>query len=112
MEIFTVESTLVCTQRVSGLQHVSLRVLRDARGKRQVATDPVGARVGNWVFTMNGSAARWAMGDFSVLTDLTIGGIIDFWPDESAPRATASAAPGQADNGSTKDSVGRRHEDG
>lgn len=91
MEIFQVESSLVCTQRTSGLQHVSLRVLRDANGKRQVATDPVGTRIGNWVFTMNGSAARWAMGDFSVHTDLTIGGIIDFWPEE-ADTATPSAA--------------------
>jgi carboxysome peptide B len=77
MDIFQVESALVCTRRVNGLKHVSLRVLRDANGKRQVATDPVGARAGNQVFTVAGSAARYAQGDFGVLTDLTIGGIID-----------------------------------
>ena len=83
MEILQVESALVCTRRVDGLQHVSLRVLRDKKGKRSVAVDPVGARKGNWVFTASGSAARYAAGEFSVLTDLTIAGIIDFWEDES-----------------------------
>jgi ethanolamine utilization protein EutN len=83
MEILRVEAPLVCTRRVDGLNKVSLRVLRDAAGKRQVAVDAVGAREGNWVFTVSGSAARYAAGDFSVLTDLTIGGIIDHWPDDS-----------------------------
>ncbi|HSH30257.1 MAG TPA: carboxysome peptide B, partial [Thiohalobacter sp.] len=76
MEIFQVEAPLVCTRRVEGLKQISLRVLRNAAGKRQVAVDPVGARPGNWVFTVSGSAARYAAGDFGVLTDLTIGGII------------------------------------
>jgi ethanolamine utilization protein EutN len=79
MEILQVEAPLVCTRRIKGLQHISLRVLRGLNGKRQVAVDPVGARTGNWVFTVNGSAARYAVGDFNVLTDLTIGGIIDNW---------------------------------
>lgn len=79
MEILQVESALVCTRRIPGLHATSLRVLRSPDGKRQVAVDPVGARPGNWVYTVSGSAARYAAGDFSVLTDLTIGGIIDFW---------------------------------
>ena len=79
MEILQVEAALVCTRRIDGLQATSLRVLRAADGKRQVAVDPVGARPGNWVYTVSGSAARYAAGNFSVLTDLTIGGIIDFW---------------------------------
>ena len=83
MEIHKVEAPLVCTQRVAGLQHVSLRVLfNPTTGKRQVAVDPVGSREGNWVFTSLGSAARYAAGDFEVLTDLTICGIIDFWDEE------------------------------
>ena len=45
--------------------------------KRQV--DPVGAREGNWVFTSSGSAARFACPNPEVQTDLTIGGIIDYW---------------------------------
>jgi carboxysome peptide B len=77
MEILKVESPLVCTHRVSGLEKMSLRVLRDRLGNQHVAVDPVGARPGNWVFTSSGSAARYAAGDFSVQTDLTIAGIID-----------------------------------
>lgn len=79
MDVFQVEAPLVCTSRADGLHQVSLRVLRDSAGKRQVAVDPVGARNGDWVFTVNGSAARYAAGDFAILTDLTIGGIIDEW---------------------------------
>lgn len=79
MEIMQVEDPLVCTSRIGGLAQTSLRILRDRYGKLQVAVDPVGARKGNWVFTSSGSAARYATGNFDVLTDLTIGGIIDFW---------------------------------
>ncbi|HDP88511.1 MAG TPA: carboxysome peptide B [Thioalkalivibrio sp.] len=79
MDILQVEMPLVCTRRIAGLKQASLRVLRDESGKRHVAVDPVGAREGNWVFTVSGSAARYAAGDFEVLTDLTIGGIIDQW---------------------------------
>ena len=83
MEILQVEAPLVCTRRIDGLQQSSLRVLRDARGNKHVAIDPVGAREGNWVFTVSGSAARYAAGDFTILTDLTISGIIDFWDTDS-----------------------------
>ena len=84
MEIFQVESPLVCTRRVDGLKHIGLRVLCDMNGKRSVAVDTIGARDGNWVFTVNGSAARYAAGDFNILTDLTIGGIIDSWDVQSS----------------------------
>lgn len=86
MEILQVEAALVCTRRIEGLQSMSLRVLRASNGKRQVAVDPIGARPGNWVYTVSGSAARYASGDFAVLTDLTIGGIIDFWEPQSDGR--------------------------
>jgi ethanolamine utilization protein EutN len=92
MEIYQVEGALVCTRRIAGLKHVSLRVLRDVKGRRQVATDPVGARPGNHVFTVSGSAARYAAGDFGVLTDLTIGGIIDAWCEESVVSAPVRKA--------------------
>ena len=82
MEIMQAEDTLVCTNRSPGLQHMSLRVLRDRYGKPQVAVDPVGVRPGNWVFTSSGSAARYASGDFRIHTDLTIAGIIDFWDSD------------------------------
>jgi carboxysome peptide B len=94
MEIFRVEAPLVCTRRVAGLKQTSLRVLRDASGRRQVAVDPVGARSGNQVFTVSGSAARYAAGDFGVLTDLTIGGIIDLREDASGmPAASSEKGP-------------------
>lgn len=82
MELLRVESPLVCTRRAEGLKQMSLRVLKDKKGARHVAVDPVGVREGNWVFTVSGSAARYAAGDFGVLTDLTIAGIIDDWHED------------------------------
>ena len=80
MQILQVEGPLVCTSRVEGMKHSVFRIVRDSSGNRQVATDPVGARPGSWVFLASGSAARYAAGDFEILTDLTIAGIIDEWP--------------------------------
>nr|AUG32876.1 putative carboxysome peptide B [Paulinella longichromatophora] len=78
-----VTGSLFCTQRVDGLSHMNLRILRNEKGKQLIAVDPVGANEGNWVFTASGSAARFACLDPSTFTDLTIGGIIDNWiPDE------------------------------
>jgi carboxysome peptide B len=82
MDIYQVESPLVCTRRIDGLKQISLRIVRDLKGKQMVAVDPVGVREGNWVFTASGSAARFAAGDFEILTDLTIGGIIDNWQSD------------------------------
>ena len=79
MEIMQVCSELVATRRVAGLKKMSLRVLADEQGKLSVACDPVGVPPGKWVFTVSGSAARYAAGDVTVLTDLTIAGIIDQW---------------------------------
>ncbi len=91
MDINQVVGTLYCTQRVAGLEHCALRVLKDHKGKLLVATDPVGTRPGNWVFTTSGSAARYAMGDPDVLTDLTIGGIIDDWAPETVGMPATAA---------------------
>ena len=79
MEIMRVRDDLVCTRRVPGLKTASLRVLESQSGGLMVASDPVGVPVGKWVFTSSGSAARWAMNDYEVTTDLTICGIIDHW---------------------------------
>jgi carboxysome peptide B len=92
MEINQVVGTLYCTQGVPGLDHCALRILQDRKGKLQVATDPVGTRPGNWVFTTSGSAARYAMGNPDILTDLTIGGIIDDWAPETVAQPQAPAA--------------------
>ncbi len=83
MDIYQAEKTLVCTSRVPGLKQTNLRVLRNAKGAKVVATDPVGVREGNWVFTASGSAARYAVGDPEVQTDLTIAGIIDNWQEDA-----------------------------
>lgn len=79
MEIMRVMDELVCTQRVPGLKSASLRVLETQTGGLLVASDPVGVPIGKWVFTASGSAARWAMPDSNITTDLTICGIIDNW---------------------------------
>lgn len=79
MEIMQVHDDLVTTRCVGGLQAVSLRVLKDYKGKLCVACDPVGVPPGQWVVTVSGSAARHAMPSFSTTTDLTIAGIIDDW---------------------------------
>ena len=83
MDIYQADKTLVCTSRVPGLKQMSLRILRNKKGNKVVATDPVGVREGNWVFTASGSAARYASGDFEIQTDLTIAGIIDNWQEDS-----------------------------
>jgi len=90
MLIQQVADTLVCTSRHEGLKHHHLRILRDVKGKLSVAVDPVGSREGNWVYTVSGSAARFAVGDPEVLTDLTICGIIDQW-DEDDAQSTGNA---------------------
>ena len=79
MEILQVVGSLTCTQRHPGLQQSSLRVLKDINGKIHVAVDPCGCQDGNWVFVVSGSAARYAWDDPAILTDLTVGGIIDYW---------------------------------
>ena len=96
MEIKQVVGTLYCTYRIPGLYHCSLRILQDPAGKKVVATDPVGVRPGNWVFTVSGSAGRYAMGDPKILTDLAIGGIIDDWDAENSDSG-AESVPSRAD---------------
>ena len=78
--ICQVTGSLVCSSRIDGLKYTVFRVVRDAFGKPQAATDPVGAKDGDWVFLATGTAARFAAGDYNVLTDLTICGVIDQWP--------------------------------
>ncbi|MEW5891571.1 MAG: carboxysome peptide B [Pseudomonadota bacterium] len=81
MEIMRVVDELVCTRRVPGLQAASLRILASQQGVLSVATDPVGVPPGKWVYTTSGSAARLAMKDARITTDLTICGIIDNWDE-------------------------------
>jgi carboxysome peptide B len=83
MDILRVVDELVCTRRVPGMHSCSLRVLASESGALSVATDPVGAPPGKWVFVTAGSAARLAMKDATTITDLTICGIIDRWGEEA-----------------------------
>lgn len=82
MNIHRVLRDLVTTARIPDLQNRSLRVVEDDSGDLEVALDPVGTRPGDFVITMRTSAARHATGDPSITTDLTIGGIIDYWTEE------------------------------
>lgn len=82
MNIQRVVGDLVTTERLASLKYQSLRVVEDDSGDLEVAVDPVGTRPGDFVITIATSAARHATGDFSITTDLTIGGIIDHWSEE------------------------------
>ena len=82
MNIQRVVSDLVATSRSPTLHSKSLRVVEDDSGDLEVALDPVGAKPGDFVITISTSAARHATGDFSITSDLTIGGIIDHWSEE------------------------------
>jgi carboxysome peptide B len=90
MVILQVEGSLTCTSRVEGLKHSVFRIVRDTAGKRQVASDPVGCKPGDWVFLSTGTAARFGCGDPETLTDLSILGIIDQWPPLEEAGAKAS----------------------
>ena len=87
MDIMSVQSDLVATRRLEGLGGISLKVVTDGQGGIEVACDPVGVPPGKWVITTRGTSARYATGSSSVLTDLTICGIIDNWTNTPAPIA-------------------------
>ena len=82
MNIMRVVQDLVTTKRVFGLKAKKLQVLEDSRGNVEVAVDPIGCRQGDFVITIAYSAARIAAGNPKVMTDLTIGGIIDEWSED------------------------------
>ena len=90
MKIFCVEGTLVATARISNLQLHRLLVVRDRKGGKQVAVDPVGCKPGDWVIAVGSSAARDAAGSSDYPSDLTIVGIIDYWDEENEERAALS----------------------
>jgi carboxysome peptide B len=95
MEIQRVVSDLVTTHRHPWLDTLSLRVVEDYRGQIEVAVDPIGCKPGDFVITIGVSAARIAAGDKRIVTDCTIGGIIDYWDVErwSVPRPAPVPTP-------------------
>tara|TARA_R110002073_G_scaffold9159_1_gene47668 strand:- start:65 stop:319 length:255 start_codon:yes stop_codon:yes gene_type:complete len=82
MDIQRVVRDLVTTKRNFWLASKSLRVVENASGKLEVAVDPIGCKPGDFVITMGGTAARLALDNPKITTDLTIGGIIDHWREE------------------------------
>lgn len=80
MKIYQVEKPLVATNRIPGLKHKRLQVVRDGNSKA-VAVDSVGASPGDWVVCVGSSAAREAAGSKEYPSDLTIVGIIDHWAE-------------------------------
>jgi ethanolamine utilization protein EutN len=85
MMICRVIGSIVCSCRIDGLKHTVFRLVESESGLQQAATDTVGAKPGDWVFLTTGTAARFATGDYEVLTDLAVCGVIDQWPPASAP---------------------------
>ena len=84
MKICRVETTLVATARIGGLEDRRLLVVKERKSdSKQVAVDPVGCKPGDWVIVVGSSAARDAAGAKDYPSDLTIVGIIDYWEDDS-----------------------------
>ena len=81
MKICQVEKPLVSTNRIPGMEHKHLLVVKDG-SSRLVAVDSVGCSAGDWVICVGSSAAREAAGSKEYPSDLTIVGIIDYWPPE------------------------------
>ena len=82
MKICKVEKPLVSTNRIPGMEHKHLQVVRDG-SSLAVAVDAVGAKPEDWVICVGSSAAREAAGSKEYPSDLTIVGIIDRWEEET-----------------------------
>lgn len=82
MKICQVEKPLVATNRIAGMEHKHLLVVRDGSAQA-VAVDAVGCIPGDWVICVGSSAAREAAGSKEYPSDLTIIGIIDHWSPET-----------------------------
>lgn len=93
MKICQVERPMVSTNRIPGLEHRRLLVVRDG-SSRQVAVDSVGCTPGDWVICVGSAAAREAAGSKEFPSDLTIIGIIDHWPPESEKGPDGAAERG------------------
>ncbi len=83
MKICRVEKPLVSTNRIPGMEHKHLQVVKDGSALA-VAVDAVGAKPGDWVICVGSSAAREAAGSKEYPSDLTIVGIIDHWDEGQA----------------------------
>jgi carboxysome peptide A len=111
MRIFQVERPLVATNRIPGLEHKHLQVVRDG-SSRLVAVDATGCRPGDWVICVGSAAAREAAGSKGFISDLTIVGIIDHWEVASADDTPKVNRPMGLKVLETNNRVSRRQEDG
>jgi len=83
VKICKVEKPLVSTNRIPGMEHKHLQVVKDGSALA-VAVDAVGAKPGDWVICVGSSAAREAAGSKEYPSDLTIVGIIDHWEENAS----------------------------
>ena len=81
MKICKVIKPLVSTNRIPGMEHKHLQVVKDG-SSLAVAVDAVGAKPDDWVICVGSSAAREAAGSKEYPSDLTIVGIIDHWEEK------------------------------
>lgn len=89
MKICQVQSSLVATSRIAGLEQRRLLVVAErGSSSKQVAVDPVGCKPGDWVIVCGSSAARTAAGSNDYPSDLTIVGIIDYWDEPEQREAS------------------------
>lgn len=83
MKLAVVTGQVVCTVRHDALAHDKLLTVEmiDAQGQPDgvcaVATDNIGAGVGEWVLLVSGSSARQAQRDNASPVDLCVIGIVD-----------------------------------
>ena len=81
MRIMKIVKTLVSTNRIKEFGYRPLLVVQEKEGGIcSVAVDAVGCIPGDWVICVSSSAAREAAGSRDFPSDLTIVGIIDYWP--------------------------------
>lgn len=90
MKICQIERPLVSTNRIPGLEHRNLQVVKDG-SVSAVAVDAIGCKPGDWVICVGSSAAREAAGSKEYPSDLTIVGIIDHWPPPETGTANGEA---------------------
>ncbi|MGB0720753.1 MAG: carboxysome peptide A [Gammaproteobacteria bacterium] len=95
MKICQIERPLVSTNRIAEMEHKLLQVVRDG-SSLAVAVDPVGCKPGDWVICVGSSAAREAAGSKAYPSDLTVVGIIDYWPPEPEGGADGDSDGGAA----------------
>ncbi len=89
MKICQVQSSLVATSRIAGLEQRRLLVVNErGSSSKQVAVDPIGCKPGDWVIVCGSSAARTAAGSNDYPSDLTIVGIIDYWDEPEMKEAS------------------------